>query len=99
VNRELGASFQLRDFRHLALWNEGERRIEMHLQATRRQHIEIPGASLYFRMEEGETIWTESSHKYSPDEPAQMAGRSGFRQIAQWIDDEWPFAQNLWIVD
>ena len=99
VNRELGANFQLRDFRHLALWNEEERRIEMHLQATRRQHIEIPGSSLYLRMEEGETIWTESSHKYSPDEPEQMAARSGFRQTEQWVDHTWPFAQNLWIVE
>ena len=65
---------------------------------ARRQHIEIPGASLYFRMEEGETIWTESSHKYSPHEPAQMAAGAGFRQIAQWTDHEWRFAQNLWIV-
>jgi L-histidine Nalpha-methyltransferase len=99
VNRELGGNFQLRDFRHLALWNEEERRIEMHLQAKRRQQIEIPSASLYFQLEEGETIWTESSHKYSPDEPAQMAERAGFRQIAQWTDHEWPFAQNLWIVE
>jgi L-histidine N-alpha-methyltransferase len=99
VNRDLGGNFQLRDFRHLAMWNEEQRRIEMHLQATRRQHIEIPSALLYFQMEEGETIWTESSHKYSPDEPAQMAERAGFRQIAQWTDQEWPFAQNLWIVD
>lgn len=99
VNRELGGNFQLRDFRHLAIWNEHERRIEMHLQATRRQNIEIPSASLYFRMEEGETIWTESSHKYSAHEPAQMAERAGFRQMAQWTDHEWPFAQNLWIVE
>jgi L-histidine N-alpha-methyltransferase len=99
VNRELGGNFRLRDFRHLAIWNQEERRIEMHLQGTRRQHIEIPGASLYFRMEEGETIWTESSHKYSPEEPAQMAERAGFRQTAQWTDHEWPFAQNLWIVE
>jgi L-histidine Nalpha-methyltransferase len=99
VNRELGANFWLRDFRHLALWNDEERRIEMHLQATRRQRIEIPGASLYLRMEEGETIWTESSHKYSCDEPARMAVRSGFRQTAQWVDHSWPFAQNLWIVE
>jgi len=99
VNRELGGNFGLRDFRHLALWNAEERRIEMHLQALRRQRIEIPGASLFLTMEEGETIWTESSHKYSPDEPAQMAARAGFRQIHQWIDHEWPFAQNLWVVD
>jgi L-histidine N-alpha-methyltransferase len=99
VNRELGGNFKLRDFRHLAIWNEDERRIEMHLQATRQQYVEIPGASLYFRMEEGETIWTESSHKYLPDEPAQMAQRAGFRQTAQWTDHQWPFAQNLWIVE
>ena len=99
VNRELGVNFKLRDFRHLAIWNEDERRIEMHLQATRQQYVEIPGASLYFRMEEGETIWTESSHKYLPDEPAQMAQRAGFRQTAQWTDHQWPFAQNLWIVE
>ena len=99
VNRELGANFRLRDFRHLALWNEEERRIEMHLQAMRRQQVEIPAAGLNFRMEEGDTIWTESSHKYSPDEPARMAQRAGFRQTTQWIDRDWPFAQNLWIVD
>jgi dimethylhistidine N-methyltransferase len=99
VNRELGGDFRLRDFRHLALWNAQERRIEMHLQAVRRQHIEISGASLFLQMEEGETIWTESSHKFAPEEPEQMARNAGFRQTAQWIDQEWAFAQNLWIVE
>jgi L-histidine N-alpha-methyltransferase len=99
VNRELGANFQLREFRHLALWNEQDRRIEMHLQSRRRQQVEISGAALFLRFEEGETIWTESSHKYHPDEPAELAERGGFRQIAQWIDEEWPFAQNLWLVE
>jgi dimethylhistidine N-methyltransferase len=99
INRELGADFKLRDFRHLALWNSSERRIEMHLQSMRRQRINIPGAALLVRIEEGETIWTESSHKYRPQEPAEMAVRAGFRQIGQWIDKEWPFAQNLWLVE
>lgn len=99
LNRELGGNFRLRDFRHLALWNEEERRIEMHLQSMRGQRVEIAGASLAFEIKEGETIWTESSHKYRPEEPAEMAERAGFRQIAQWIDREWPFAQNLWLVE
>jgi L-histidine N-alpha-methyltransferase len=99
INRELGADFQLRNFRHLALWNSSERRIEMHLQSLRRQRVNIPGAALLVRMEEGETIWTESSHKYRPEEPAEMAARAGFRQVAQWVDEQWPFAQNLWIVE
>ena len=99
VNRELGADFRLRSFRHLALWNDEERRIEMHLQSMRRQRVEIPEASLALELKEGETIWTESSHKYRREEPAEMAERAGFRQIAQWVDGEWPFAQNLWLVE
>ena len=99
INRELGADFRLRDFRHMAIWNSGERRIEMHLQSLRAQRVTIPGAGLLIRMDEGETIWTESSHKYRPQEPEEMAVRAGFLQVAQWIDEEWPFAQNLWIVE
>jgi len=99
MNRELGADFDLSAFRHLARYDAAERRIEMHLQSTRGQRVEIAGASLAFEIKEGETIWTESSHKYRPEEPAEMAERAGFRQIAQWIDSEWPFAQNLWLVE
>jgi dimethylhistidine N-methyltransferase len=99
INRELGADFKLRDFRHVSLWNAEERRIEMHLQSTRSQRVSIPGAGLLMRMDKDETIWTESSHKYQPGEPGFMAERAGFRQVGQWIDEEWPFAQNLWVVE
>jgi L-histidine Nalpha-methyltransferase len=99
INRELNANFALREFRHLALWNADDRRIEMHLQSLRRQRIRIATAGLQIQMEEGETIWTESSHKYRPQEPAEMAQQAGFKQSAQWIDQKWPFAQNLWIVE
>jgi L-histidine Nalpha-methyltransferase len=98
LNRELGADFDLSSFRHEACWNAVERRIEMHLRSCRRQRVEIPVARLSFRLEEEETIWTESSHKYTPREPFEMARRTGFRCVAQWLDDEWPFAQNLWLV-
>jgi dimethylhistidine N-methyltransferase len=97
VNRELGADFDLKQFAHEARWNAVERRIEMHLRSLQRQRVEIPGAHLRIRIDEDETIWTESSHKYSPSEPIEMAARTGFRCEAQWIDKEWPFAQNLWI--
>jgi len=99
LNRELGANFDLRAFRHQALWNAEERRIEMHLVSLKRQRVEIPAAHMKISLEKGETIWTESSHKYFPEEPFAMAERTGFRCVAQWIDEEWPFAQNLWLVD
>jgi dimethylhistidine N-methyltransferase len=99
INRELGADFELRDFQHEARWNEDERRIEMHLRSTRRQSVKIPAANLRFMLNEGETIWTESSHKYQPEEVVRMAERTGFRCDGQWIDEEWPFAQNLLLVE
>jgi L-histidine N-alpha-methyltransferase len=95
INRELGADFDLSQFRHEARWNYEERRIEMHLRSTRKQCVKIPAANLRVMLNEGETIWTESSHKYKAEEVVVMAERTGFRCEGQWIDAEWPFAQNL----
>ena len=49
--------------------------------------------------DEGETIWTESSHKYSAGEMSQIAKDTGFFCKAQWIDQEWPFAENLFVAE
>src|SRR5712664_3509484 len=97
INRELGADFELSCFRHEARWNRVERRIEMHLRSTCRQTVHVPAANLRFMLEEDETIWTESSHKYRAEEIPEMAARTGFRCDGQWIDREWPFTQNLLI--
>jgi L-histidine N-alpha-methyltransferase len=97
MNRELGANFNLADFRHDARWNSVERRIEMHLRSLKRQAVEIPSAGLRVILNEDETIWTESSHKYKASEVLEMAADTGFRCEGQWIDQEWPFAQNLLI--
>jgi dimethylhistidine N-methyltransferase len=97
LNRELGADFDLAAFRHEARWNPRERRIEMHLRSLRQQTVHLPGAGLVINLEKDETIWTESSHKYQPEDILGMASRTGFRWDAQWVDREWPFAQNLLI--
>ena len=97
INRELGADFDLSQFEHEARWNTFERRIEMHLRSKQDQSVTIPAAGLQVNFKEGETIWTESSHKYRPAEVVAMAQRTGFRCDGQWIDEEWPFAQNLLI--
>ena len=97
INRELSADFDLERFQHEARWNMAERRIEMHLRSTTDQSVNIPAAGLQVEFKEGETIWTESSHKYRPADVAAMAQRTGFRCDGQWIDEEWPFAQNLLI--
>jgi dimethylhistidine N-methyltransferase len=95
INRELGADFDIGAFRHRAVWNESESRVEMHLVAVSRQDVRIPAASLEVTFEAGETIWTESSYKYRPADVVQMLERSGFRHLAQWIDDDGGFALTL----
>ena len=99
INRELDADFDLSGFRHVARFDEQERRIEMHLLATRAQTVAIPRALCSVSFVEGETIWTESSHKYCPKEIIEMGRRSGFRARQQWIDSEWAFAQTLFVAD
>ena len=99
INRELGADFDLTQFAHEARWNRDERRIEMHLRSMRAQSVTIPAALTRVDFAEGETIWTESSHKYRAADVLAMAKRTGYRCEGQWIDEEWPFAQNLLICD
>ena len=99
INRELCADIDLSCFKHQARWNAIERRIEMHLRSKCRQRVEIPAAGLRVMLDEDETIWTESSHKYQAQEVVQMAARTGFRCEGQWIDEEWAFAQNLLIAE
>ena len=99
VNRELGADFDLMQFRHVARINPEARSVEMHLESTRQQVVSIPGADIRIEFQQGETIWTESSHKFSAEELFQTARDSGFRCEVQWIDEQWPFAENLLIAE
>jgi L-histidine N-alpha-methyltransferase len=99
INRELDADFDLSQFQHVAKINHDERSVEMHLRSMRPQRVHVPAAGIHVEFLEDETIWTESSHKYSPDEIFQMARSTGFRCEVQWIDDQWPFAENLLIAE
>ncbi len=97
INRELDADFDLSAFRHEIRYDARERRIEMHLRSTRAQTAAIRGAGFSVRFAEGETVWTESSHKYQAEEVVEMAARTAFRCDAQWVDSEWAFAHSLLI--
>lgn len=99
VNRELASDFDLSQFEHMARINPEARSVEMHLRSTRRQIVSIPAAEVVVEFQEGETIWTESSHKYSPAEIFETARQAGFRCEVQWIDEEWPFAENLLVAE
>ena len=99
ANRELEANFILEQFEHVASFNPEVRSVEMHLRSRRNQSVTIPRSGLTVSFREGETIWTESSHKYGRTEPLQIAHDAGFFCKAQWIDEEWPFAENLFVAE
>ena len=99
ANRELEADFDLSQFQHTAKVNSEARSVEMHLVSKCRQTVNIPASEITVEFEEGESIWTESSHKYSADEIDGIARRAGFRCEVQWIDEQWPFAENLLIAE
>ncbi len=99
INRELDGNFDLKKFSHVATLNHEARRVEMHLRSERKQTVGIAGAGFEVEFQKGETIWTESSHKYSTEEIIQTARTAGFSCEAQWIDEEWPFAENLLVAE
>src|SRR3954454_8391374 len=68
INREIGGTFDLETFTHRAFYNATHSRVEMHLVSQGRQRISVDAASCDFVMEAGESIWTESSYKYTPEE-------------------------------
>jgi L-histidine N-alpha-methyltransferase len=98
INRELDANFDLRAFIHEVRWNESERRIEMHLLSQCEQSVHIGALEMSIDFQAGETIWTESSHKFTEEEIEGYALASRFRPVATWVDPEWPFAEVLWQV-
>lgn len=95
INRELSANFDISQFEHEARFNAETSSIEMHLRSRCAQTVTVAGVEVSFAA--GETIWTESSHKYAPGEIEEMALASGFGCEAQWTDDEWAFADTLLI--
>ena len=95
INRELGADFDLRLFAHEARYDETRQRIEMHLRSRIAQFVSIPAAELTVTFAAGETVCTEASHKFRPEQIPAMARAAGFRLVQQWLDCEWPFAENL----
>jgi dimethylhistidine N-methyltransferase len=95
INRELGADFDIGRFEHRAVWNSTHARVEMHLVSLADQEVHIPAAGARVLFEAGETIWTESSYKYTEEAIADLGAGAGFGVVEQWIDDEARFALTL----
>ena len=86
LNRELGASFDLDAFRHRAVWNSADSRIEMLLESVIEQSVRIPSIGLEISFSAGESIRTELSHKYTRESAAGLLHAAGLG-LESWCTD------------
>jgi L-histidine Nalpha-methyltransferase len=95
INRELGGELDLRSFRHQARYDVEAGRIEMHLESLRAQTVAIRGAGLEVSFAAGETIHTESSYKFDPEQVEELAAQTGMELRRSWSDRARQFSSNL----
>ena len=99
LNRDLGADFDTDAFRHIAIWNPTESRIEMHLESLTAQLVHIPansaGPALTLHIAAGETIHTENSYKFNPAAVKKLLASASFRNARSWQDPNGFFAVTL----
>ena len=86
INRELGGTFNLDSFKHEAIYNPREGRIEMHLESTCDQEVRVLGRRIRFKR--GERIHTENSYKYTVAEFQALAQTAGWQPRRVWTDDD-----------
>jgi len=93
INAEAGADFDLAAWEHRALYRRDHRRIEMHLASRVDQVVRLNGRSFHFRA--GESIHTENSYKYAPEDLRRLASAAGLRPVRTWTDPEQLFRVDL----
>jgi L-histidine Nalpha-methyltransferase len=95
INRELDGTFDVDRFAHRAVWSESCSRVEMHLVSRGQQTVRVEAAGVELSLEDGESIWTESSYKYTPRQISGALAQAGFTPVEQWVDDTGGFALTL----
>jgi len=92
IKRELNAELEIDAFAHEARFNPGENRVEMHLVVNRPTRIQIENQKFEFAA--GDSIHTESSHKYSVSDFRDLAHRAGLKSVKVWKDPDGLFSMH-----
>ena len=95
LNRELDGDFDLAGFDHHVQWNADASRVESYLVSRAEQQVCLRAAGCCTSFAEHEAIWTESSHKYEPEQVVAMGDRADFSVRQQWIEPDVNFALTL----
>jgi uncharacterized SAM-dependent methyltransferase len=84
------ANFNRQDFSHHAFYNSDQQRIEMHLVSNNKQSVQVNGSTISFN--EGETLHTENSYKYSLESFTSLSNAAGFALEKSWVDEKQLFS-------
>jgi dimethylhistidine N-methyltransferase len=95
INRELGGSFDVDGFEHVAFWNRKKSRIEMHLESVYEQTVWVQDLGRGFHFDQGERIHTENSYKFNASSIKRLLRRSGFKLEKSWTDSQGWFCEAL----
>jgi len=95
INRELGGSFDVKNFEHVVEYEEERGGLHSYLAAATEQNVNIGEIGLQLHFEPGDRIHTESAYKYSPQSIAQMAASAGLSVARSWTDPAQRFSVNL----
>jgi L-histidine N-alpha-methyltransferase len=95
VNRELGADFDVDEFRHVALWDAENEWIEMRLRSERAQDVTIDDLGLMVSFAAGEELRTEISAKFRRERIEAELAAAGMRMVRFWTDQDGDFGLTL----
>jgi dimethylhistidine N-methyltransferase len=96
INRELGGTFEVRDFDHIARYENEEGCVASYLRARRAHDVRIEALGTTVHFEQGETIHTESSYKYSSGDLRALGRAAGLHMQRTWTDSQERFSVNLY---
>ncbi|MGA8576284.1 MAG: L-histidine N(alpha)-methyltransferase [Candidatus Cybelea sp.] len=95
INRELGADFNLRNFDHVASYDQARGSVDSFLQARESATVSIGSLNLQVSVRSGERIHTESSYKFTDEEIVALGSAAGFRPESAWHDRANRFSLHL----
>ncbi len=95
VNRELGADFDVDEFRHVALWDAENEWIEMRLRAGSAQQVTVGDLDLAVSFAAGEELRTEISAKFRRAGIEAELAAAGMRMLRFWTDQDGDFGLTL----
>lgn len=95
INRELDADFDLRNFAHVARYDDLRASVDSFLEAREPSVVSVRALGLRIEIRAGERIHTESSYKFGDDEVVRLGRAAGFRPESAWHDRRNRFSLHL----